>query len=387
MTNNKNTPIFNFDFKDNLSLQNLQDFDYELISIDLGAIVNTYTIKQEMYSGTFWDMMHKNYSIIENDMLIHTGIEVDEKQKTHKTFSYVVKLNHNGFPFFISFYDEERGYDDSDYNDFATDDDKANKISNLKIYYNSNIKYEEIEKIVDQFLETSYLPSRENQFFTIQTSQFGFQLKESYVKDIDIDLELNYGEKFINVDKKIIDKLENTKHGLFLFHGAPGTGKTSYIRRLISKLSNKLIIYVPTYMMTQIADPELITFISQFKDTILILEDSENILANTIDNRSQAVSNILNMTDGLLNDSMEIQIIATFNTNKKMIDKALTRAGRLQVEYKFGKLSKENSQKLSDKLEIEKTVTKAMSLAEIYEGHNQLIIDDLENDEKKIGFN
>jgi len=139
-------------------------------------------------------------------------------------------------------------------------------------------------------------------------------------------------------------------------------------------------------MMSSMADPELITFISQFKDTILILEDSENVLANTIDNRSQAVSNILNMTDGLLNDSMEVQIIATFNTNKKMIDKALTRAGRLQVDYKLGKLSKNNAQKLIEHLDLDKNATKPMSLAEIYEGHNQTIVDDLEQEENKIGF-
>ena len=70
-----------------------------------------------------------------------------------------------------------------------------------------------------------------------------------------------------------------------------------------------------------------------------------------------------------------------------MIDEALTRAGRLQVDYKFGKLTKENSQKLIDKLKIDKIATKSMSLAQIYEGHNQIIVDDLETEEKTIGFN
>jgi len=383
---NKNATIFNFDFKDNLNLVNLQEYDYELITMELKSTVSTYLIRQELYSKVFWKMLKDNYTILKNNIRLHTEIEIDEKQKTHKTYNYLVKLYYDGNPFFISFYDEERGYDDSDYNDFATEDDKANKISNIKIYYTDNIEYDNIEKIVAKFLETTYLPSRENQFFTIQTSQYGFQLKESYVKNMDIDLGLNYGDKFIDIDKNILDKLENTKHGLFILHGLPGTGKTYYIRRLISKLSKKTIIYVPTYMMTQMADPELITFISQFKDTILILEDSENILANTIDNRSQAVSNILNMTDGLLNDSMEIQIIATFNTSKRLIDKALTRAGRLQVDYKFGKLNQKNAQKLIDKIGLDKIAKSSMSLAEIYEGQNQLIVDDLENDEKKIGF-
>jgi hypothetical protein len=323
-------------------------------------------------------------------MIIHTDIDIDEKQKTHKTFKYLIKISHLNSYFYISFFDEIRGYDDSDYHDYATDNDKQNKISGLIIYYDQEkISFTDMEKEVDGMTICSYLPSNKNQFFTIQTSQMGFHLKASYVKELDIDIELNYGKKFVKIDENIINKLKNTKSGLFIFHGSPGTGKTSYIRKIISTLSEeKTIIYVPTYMMSQMADPELITFISSFKDTVLILEDSENILANTINNRSQAVSKILNMSDGLLNDSMEIQIIATFNTKKKLIDPALTRPGRLQVDYKFNKLSKINSQKLIDNLKINKIATSAMSLAEIYEGHNQTIVDDLnDNEENAIGFN
>jgi hypothetical protein len=377
--------IFNHNINDTLRIANLQDFDYEMISLEFGGPVNTYTIRQELYSKRFWEML-KEYNISEDNMIIHTEIDIDEKHKTHKTFSYLIKLKEKNNVFYISFFDEVRGYDDSDYNDFATEEDKENKINSLKFYYSSNINFDEIEEIVNKALECAYLQSLENMFYTIQSSQYGFQLKASYVKKLDIDLELNYGKKFIEINENIMNKLKNTKHGLFIFHGFPGTGKTTYIRKIISELSNKTIIYVPTYMMSQMADPELITFISKFKDTILILEDSENVLANTIDNRSQAVSNILNMTDGLLNDSMEIQIIATFNTSKKLIDKALTRAGRLQVDYKFGKLNQENAQKLIDHLELDKKAKKPMSLAEIYEGQNQLIVDDLDNDEKKIGF-
>jgi len=376
------------DYKDLISPKDLQDADYEMISLEFGKPINTYQIRQELYSDAFWKFLRSKYTINENEMIIDADIDVDEKQKTHKTFKYIIKINSsNKNYFYISFYDEIRGYDDTDYHDFATKQDKENKISSLSIYYdNKTISFKDMEKEVEGMIKCSYSPSNKNQFFTIQTSQYGFQLKASYVKDMDIDLKLNYGKKFIPVYDDMVEKLSKTKHGLFLLHGSPGTGKTTILRKLISVLENKTIIYVPTYMMSQIADPELITFISQFKDTILVLEDSENILANSIDNRSQAVSNILNMTDGLLNDSMEIQIIATFNTNKKMIDDALTRAGRLQVDYKFGKLSKENSQKLIENLELDKSVTKPMSLAEIYEGHNQTIVDDLENTEKKIGF-
>jgi len=160
---------------------------------------------------------------------------------------------------------------------------------------------------------------------------------------------------------------------------------TTIIRKIINNLSeDKTIIYVPSYMMDSIADPSFISFIGGIQNAILLLEDAENILANTIDNRSQAVSNILNMTDGLLNDYMNVQIIATFNTNAKMIDAALKRAGRLQVNYKFGKLTKTEANKLAQAVGIDKVFDSASTLAEIYEGTNQIIEDDLA--ETKIGF-
>jgi hypothetical protein len=67
-----------------------------------------------------------------------------------------------------------------------------------------------------------------------------------------------------------------------------------------------------------------------------------------------------------------------------MIDPALKRAGRLQVNHKFGKLSKTDANKLSKKIGSDIIFDKPVTLSEIYEGSNQ-IIDDLD-DERKIGF-
>ena len=62
-------------------------------------------------------------------------------------------------------------------------------------------------------------------------------------------------------------------------------------------------------------------------DAILILEDAESALQKR-DGRSGAVSNILNLTDGLLSDCLNISIVATFNTETKNIDEALAFTGK-----------------------------------------------------------
>ncbi len=91
----------------------------------------------------------------------------------------------------------------------------------------------------------------------------------------------------------------------------------------------------------------------------------------------------MNITDGILGDCLNIQIVATFNMKKEKIDKALLRKGRLICEHKFTPLSVENSNKLLKHLGKTKTVDKPTSLADIYH-----IDEDLARVENKtqIGF-
>ena len=163
---------------------------------------------------------------------------------------------------------------------------------------------------------------------------------------------------------------------------------TMILRKLVAELSeDKTIIYVPSYLMFDIANPELISFISKFRNSVLLLEDAEMILTSSDEERNQAVSNILNISDGLLNDHMDMQIIATFNINKKVIDEALLRKGRLMVDYKFKKLTAKQATKLSKHIGLNKEYTEPKSLAEIYEeksGSKQLVDNDINT--QKIGF-
>ncbi len=165
---------------------------------------------------------------------------------------------------------------------------------------------------------------------------------------------------------------------------------TTYIRKIIHDLSeDKTIIYVPSYMMYSIAEPELISFVSKFPNSILLLEDAESILTNTTEDRDQAVTNILNISDGLLNDYMDMQIIATLNVEKKVIDAALLRKGRLKVNYKFKLLSAKQATKLSKYIKTNKKYDKPQTLAEVYDDKNgkQLIdLVDINDTGRDFGF-
>lgn len=187
--------------------------------------------------------------------------------------------------------------------------------------------------------------------------------------------ETHYNDDFLPFSEHIESCLKEKKSsGLVVLHGQPGSGKTTYLRYLMGAIKDKRLIYVPPAMSEALAHPDLLQILLAHRNSILLIEDAEMVVMNREDHghNNQAVSNLLNMSDGILSDLLQIQIVCTFNTDISNIDKALLRPGRLLGEYKFGPLSKEKSQKLVDELYGNGTykkhfgLEKELTLAEIY---------------------
>ena len=200
-----------------------------------------------------------------------------------------------------------------------------------------------------------------------------------------MDLLLNYGESFVKVHETIVETLNKPSgKGIILLHGDPGTGKTSYIKYLTSLIQDKDILFVPPSMAEMLSEPSIIPFLMEHKNSILIIEDAERVISDREGNGSSAgVSNILNMTDGILGDCLGIQVIATFNMKREKIDQALLRKGRLIAEHKFEKLNVAETNKLLKHLEKNQEVEEGMSLADIYNIDVELI---KTSNKSKIGF-
>ena len=125
-------------------------------------------------------------------------------------------------------------------------------------------------------------------------------------------------------------------------------------------------------------------FLIQNSNSILFIEDAEKVITDRNTNGSIGVSNILNLTDGILSDILNIQIVATFNMDKKKIDEALLRKGRLIAEHKFGKLTATESNGLAKHLGIKDFITsEPMTLTEIYNIEEEMF---REEKKSKIGF-
>lgn len=212
----------------------------------------------------------------------------------------------------------------------------------------------------------------------------GFELREFNIKDPNIDFNCNYNEDFKQINEVIIERLrKKDEKGLVLLHSKPGMGKTSYIRHLINNVDNKRVIYMPPDLTRELSNPDLIPFLSTVPNSIIIVEDAENVLMKRNGQQNQSISNILNLSDGLLSDCLNIQIVATFNTEILNIDEALLRKGRLIAKYEFKELTDDRKSNLAKKLNI--PVNKSNStLAEIYNSTTPEFV--TPKSKKKIGF-
>ncbi len=219
-------------------------------------------------------------------------------------------------------------------------------------------------------------------------SEHGHMDTEDYELNVpDVDVELNYGQEFSKIHETIVKRLNNMNDkGIILFHGDPGTGKTSYIKYLTRLIKEKEILFIPPSMAESLSEPSIIPFLMEHKNSILIIEDAEKVISDReINGSSAGVSNILNITDGILGDCLNIQIVATFNMKKEKIDKALLRKGRLRSEYHFKKLSLEKSKKLLEEREIDIEVTEPMTLADIFNYETQYTNNKIEK-KRVVGF-
>lgn len=196
--------------------------------------------------------------------------------------------------------------------------------------------------------------------------------------------EVFYGKGF-NETNNLIKKKLRTENGLFIFHGEPGTGKTTYIKHLAHKINRKFV-FVPNSMIDSLINPSLISMLLSHQNLVLILEDAEKVVTSREKEDNFFAATLLNLTDGIIGTACDIAILVTFNTGLAELDKALLRKGRLRYKHHFDNLDIEESQILIDHLKKNHQATGPMSLADIFLLEDE--VGDTENKQEKriLGF-
>ena len=195
-------------------------------------------------------------------------------------------------------------------------------------------------------------------------------------------------------ESEIAEFIKSDVGGIGIFYGNPGCGKSTYIKYLATKYPNKEFnVISQDILLKNLSEVRnhLMTADKGSGSSIYIVEDCEKLLVSreSKENISTSVlSELLNMSDGILGDYLNIKFILTFNTKLPNIDKAILRKGRLRIKYEFTPLRGERLERLAEKLGIkltEENIECGVSLADIFNYNNKIDFSN-ETDKKKIGF-
>jgi hypothetical protein len=172
------------------------------------------------------------------------------------------------------------------------------------------------------------------------------------------------------------DRYMASDSNILVLIGPPGTGKTSFIRGLLSHAGSDAIISYDTGILS---DDEIFADFMSETEQFMVLEDADTFLASRGKGGNTIMHKFLNVGDGLLSTKGKKIVFSTNLPSIRDIDEALLRPGRCFDILRFDKLSPDDARAIRPEF----TGTEPVSLAE-------LMVTDTENSSSRnpsrVGF-
>jgi hypothetical protein len=166
-------------------------------------------------------------------------------------------------------------------------------------------------------------------------------------------IRANYAESTVDsLDRLMTLRPARVTGRLLLLHGPAGTGKTTAVRALArewrdwcqvdSVIDPEMLFTDPSYLTTVILGEQRQDEARRWR--LLVLEDCDELVgADAKHDSGQALSRLLNLTDGLLGQGLDILVCLTTNESVARLHPAVVRPGRCLAEIELGPLPQEQA--------------------------------------------
>jgi Domain of unknown function (DUF5925)/ATPase family associated with various cellular activities (AAA) len=165
------------------------------------------------------------------------------------------------------------------------------------------------------------------------------------------EIRMNYGNRARTALEELMDATGPGPGGLLLWHGEPGTGKSYALRALAREWrpwcdthfitdADAFLGGQTSYLLNALLRPERGS-VDDHRWRLIVLEDAGELLA--ADARAvagQALSRLLNLTDGLLGAGLRAIVLVTTNEPLRKLHPAVVRPGRAWAEVEFPALTR-----------------------------------------------
>lgn len=249
-------------------------------------------------------------------------------------------------------------------------------LTDLSVVANDKTDIGEILKKIESCIVYKNIKNEKNSYLVAYRGSYSIETTSCKFNDWNTDIAKNYNDDIPYEEMNNI--IRENDAGLILLYGKPGTGKSSIIKSLINDNPETNFIFVDSSVCDSISDGLFLDFLQENRNAVIVFEDCEKLLIDR-EEGNETIGTILNLTDGILAETMKIKFICTFNSSLKKIDSAVLRKGRMSLKYEFKELD------VNKVKEIYPEATGPMTLADAYHAKKK---NDFSNSmpRKKIGF-